>query len=248
MVVLLGVTILLLIAESYFPLKTPSERLKHLGQNAFLFLVARLGFFVVSLLALERFSFYSLRETFGKFFVVYVFVVSDLTVYWWHRFNHRLPFLWRFHQVHHVDSFLDVSSALRFHVGEMVLSYLYRTVFYLLLGLEMREVLWYNVVLTCGNLFIHSNLSLPKNFERRLSRVIVTPRIHRTHHSLYRLHTDSNYSTTWIGWDHLFGSFSGICETPEVGVPYRKDSDLKSDLRLPLEPLKPWPKLYKGSP
>lgn len=248
MVLLVGITLVLLVLETFLPLAHSQDRWQHVSKNALMFLIARGALFVVSLLALEQFSVYSFREVLGSFFVVYVFVLSDLSVYWWHRCNHRIPFLWRFHQVHHLDQHLDVSTALRFHFGEMTLSYVFRASVFLLLGFELQEVLWYNIALTTGNLFIHSNLALPIEFERLLSRVLVTPRIHRTHHSLYRLHTDSNYSTTWIGWDHIFNSFTGIHDTAAVGLPYETHSSLKTDLLLPMKPLKPWPSLYKGTP
>ncbi len=231
--------------EGIAPLKTMSQsRVEHITRNVFVFLVARGVFFLVSLLALERFSFYSLRPMMGPFFIIYVFVLSDLSVYWWHRMNHRIPMLWRFHQVHHLDRHLDFSSSLRFHFGEISLSYFYRTIMFLLLGFEIPEMILYNLLLTAANLFIHSNVALSGKWEKILSSLIVTPRFHRTHHSFYRNHTDSNYSSIWIGWDHLFHSYSGIQETQDVGVPYYRDSNLKTDFLLPFQKMKPWPKEF----
>jgi sterol desaturase/sphingolipid hydroxylase (fatty acid hydroxylase superfamily) len=249
-VVALGIIVLLLIiGESLSPLKSRgSDRLLHVLKNSVIFALARTVFFLVSLLALERYSFYSLKPLLGAWFIVYVFIVSDLSVYWWHRLNHRIPFLWRFHQVHHSDQFLDFSTALRFHFGELTLSYLVRSSFYLLLGFEMKEVLLYNLVLTGANLFHHSNIALPEKLESFLAKILVTPKFHRTHHSLYLSHTDSNYSALWVGWDVLFGSYSGLKETEQVGVPYAQGLSLQSDLLLPFQSIKTWPANYKGAP
>ena len=248
--VALGIIVLvLIIGENLSPLKPRgSPRLWHVFQNSLIFLFARAVFFLVSLLALERFSFYTLRPLFGDWFIAYVFILSDLIVYWWHRLNHRIPFLWRFHQVHHSDQFLDFSTALRFHFGELTLSYLLRSSFYLLLGFEMKEVLLYNLLLTGANLFHHSNIALPERLESFLAKILVTPKFHRTHHSLYLSHTDSNYSALWVGWDVLFGSYSGIKETDQVGVPYTRESSLQSYLLLPFQSLKNWPANYRGAP
>ena len=233
--------------ESVAPLKHLAQpRLQHIARNVFVFAIARGVFFLVSLLALERLSFYSLKPVLGSFFLIYVLVLSDLSVYWWHRMNHRVAFLWRFHQVHHLDRHLDFSSSLRFHFGEISLSYFYRSIVFLLFGFEVPEMLLYNIALTAGNLFIHSNINLGDRAQKLLGHVLVTPKFHRTHHSLYRTHTDSNYSSTWLGWDHLFGSHSGIHDTLEVGVPYQLQSSLKTDFLMPFEKMKPWPKSFKG--
>ncbi len=241
-------TLGLVIWESLAPLRAQSERLRHVFLNSALFLVARIIFFGVSLLALERLAFYSLKSSFGAWFIVYVFVLSDLSVYWWHRLNHRIPFFWRFHQVHHADQFLDFSTALRFHFGELTLSYFVRGALFLMLGFEVQEVLLYNLVLTAANLFHHSNIALPEKLEIMLSKLMVTPKFHRTHHSLFLSRTDSNYSALWVGWDYLFGSYSGIIATDVVGVPYLKKTEIKSDLLLPFQPLMSWPKKFKGAP
>ena len=224
------------------------NRFNHIFQNTIIFAIARGTLLVTSLLTLEHYSFYSLKAILGEWFVVYVFILSDLSVYWWHRMNHRLSFLWRFHQVHHADTFLDFSTALRFHFGELTLSYFVRTSIYLLLGFELKEVLLYNTALTAANLFHHSNISLPQKFESLLSRFIVTPKFHRTHHSLYLAHTNSNYSALWVGWDKLFGSYSGIQSTDIVGLPYVRDPRLKMDFLLPFQTLKKWPEAFKGTP
>ena len=135
-------------------------------------------------------------------------LLLDFLIYWWHRANHVVPFLWRFHEVHHLDRFLDTTSALRFHFGEVLLSALARAGIIILLGFPFVSVVVFEVLVLASAIFHHSNLRLPAGFERALSRVIITPSIHWVHHHARRVDTDSNYGTIFSFWDPLFGSRS----------------------------------------
>lgn len=135
-------------------------------------------------------------------------VLLDLWIYWWHRANHEIAFLWRFHAMHHLDRVLDTSSALRFHFGEVLLSAIARGATIMLLGLPVVSVVVFEALVLAGAIFHHSNLSLPPRFERALSRIVVTPSIHWVHHHRVRRDTDANYSTVLSLWDHLFASRS----------------------------------------
>src|ERR1700720_2684515 len=104
------------------------------------------------------------------------FLLLDYTLWWWHRLNHIAPPLWRFHLVHHIDRDLDVSTALRFHFGEMALAAFFRAAQVRLLGVDEDALIWWQRMLLVSILFHHSNLRLPENVERELVRVIVTPR------------------------------------------------------------------------
>src|SRR6185503_6617510 len=105
-----------------------------------------------------------------------------LSFYYWHRLNHRLPLLWRFHSVHHMDPDLDVTTAVRFHFGEILLSTVFRSLQVVALGVGLTGYLLYEPRLQCANLFHHSNLRLPIRLERALNWVLVTPRMHGIHH------------------------------------------------------------------
>lgn len=135
-------------------------------------------------------------------------LMLDALIYWWHRANHVIPFLWRFHQVHHLDRFLDSTTALRFHFGEVFLSALARAGIVILLDVPFASVLAFEALLLMATVFHHSNLRLPTGFERALSWIIVTPSIHWVHHHARRVDTDSNYATIFSLWDRLFGSRS----------------------------------------
>ncbi len=131
-------------------------------------------------------------------------LILDLAIYAWHVANHKLSFLWRFHQVHHLDEFLDATSAVRFHFGEVILSAFARAGFILVMGVPFSSVLIFELLVLISAIFHHSNLRLPVALERPLSWVIVTPSIHWVHHHATREHTDSNYSTILSLWDRLF--------------------------------------------
>lgn len=165
-------------------------------------------------------------------------LAMDLSFYYWHRLNHRLPLLWRFHNVHHVDRDLDVTTALRFHFGEIVMSTFFRSLQVTLLGVGPLAYVAYEALLQCANLFHHSNLRLPIGFERALNLIFVTPRMHGIHHSEIEGEANSNYSVVFSFWDRLHRSLClGVPQGEvTVGVPaYREPGDqrLLGALTLP---------------
>jgi sterol desaturase/sphingolipid hydroxylase (fatty acid hydroxylase superfamily) len=152
-------------------------------------------------------------------------LLLDYTLWWWHWMNHKVPFLWRFHLVHHVDLDLDASTALRFHFGEMALSVLFRAAQFRILGIDPIAASLWQTALFVSILFHHSNVRLPDGVERQLSRCIVTPRMHGIHHSTVRGETDSNWSSLLSCWDFLHRTFR--LDIPQdaitIGVPAWQD-------------------------
>lgn len=135
-------------------------------------------------------------------------VLLDLWLYGWHRANHQVSFLWRFHEVHHRDGFLDVTTAVRFHAGEVVLSALARMIPIALLDIPLVSVVLLEGILLIATGFHHSNLRLPHRVEQVLSWFVVTPSIHWVHHHNVVRDTDSNYATIISAWDRVFASRS----------------------------------------
>lgn len=133
-------------------------------------------------------------------------VLFDLWQYGWHRLNHFWPLLWRFHSVHHTDEDLDASSAVRFHTGEILLSSILRLLVLPVIGMSMTQLLVYELLALPVILFHHSNVQVSEKLDRILRVLIVTPRIHRVHHSDRKHETDSNYASLLACWDLLFGS------------------------------------------
>ncbi len=152
-------------------------------------------------------------------------LLLDFLIYWWHRANHVIPFLWRFHEVHHLDRFLDSTSALRFHFGEVLLSALARAGVIVLVGFPLSSILVFEALVLLAAIFHHSNLALPRGLERALSKLFITPSIHWVHHHAVRRDTDSNYGTIFSFWDPLFGTRSATQRTMdmEIGVEGRAE-------------------------
>jgi sterol desaturase/sphingolipid hydroxylase (fatty acid hydroxylase superfamily) len=139
----------------------------------------------------------------SPFAVLLGLVLMDLTFYWWHRANHRFFLLWRFHGVHHLDPDLDVTSAARFHFGEVLYSTLFRVLQVGLLGVDVYTFLLYEATYQGANMLQHSNLRLPLLLERVLNKVLVTPRMHGIHHSVVSAEVGSNFSVVFRWWDIL---------------------------------------------
>lgn len=130
-------------------------------------------------------------------------LLLDYTLYWWHFLTHRIPFLWRFHQVHHLDLEMDATTALRFHFGEIAISVLFRAAQIAVIGPTPMAVACWQVFLFLSILFHHSNVRLPLAIERKLAHVLVTPRLHGIHHSVDPVEVNSNWSSGLTVWDWL---------------------------------------------
>jgi sterol desaturase/sphingolipid hydroxylase (fatty acid hydroxylase superfamily) len=133
-------------------------------------------------------------------------LLMDVSFYWWHVATHRVPWLWRFHRVHHVDPDLDVSTAFRFHFGEVAVSAVFRVVQVAVIGPSLATFAAYELLFQAATVFHHSNVRLPERVDRLINRVLVTPRMHGTHHSQVPEETNSNYSVVFSWWDRMHGS------------------------------------------
>jgi len=131
----------------------------------------------------------------------------DLVSYFWHRANHLVPPLWRFHQSHHCDAHYTVTTALRFHPGELLLALPVRLLAVSLLGVPVVGVIVFEVVFAFANFWEHGNIDLPLKLERAVGRAFITPALHRRHHSVESQLLNSNYGTIFSFWDRLLGSF-----------------------------------------
>ncbi len=172
------------------------------------------------------------------------FLLMDLTFYWWHRLNHEIGLLWRFHSAHHVDPAMDVTTGFRFHLVEIAYSTPFRVAQVVVLGISPFIYITYELVFQLATLFHHSNLRLPLWLERPLNKLVVTPRMHGIHHSQVRQETDSNYSTVFRAWDYLHRTLI-LCVPQswvEIGVPgYTDIEDNRPDrlLLMPFQRQKP---------
>lgn len=172
--------------------------------------------------------------------IIITVIVIDMFDYWWHRFNHRIGFLWRFHKVHHVDTHVDVTTALRFHPGELIISVFVWASWILIWGPSIWGLAAAQASITLAALFHHTNIDLPDPIEQVLRKLVVTPRFHTAHHTVSRRSGDANFSTVFIWWDHLFGTYRepDYREMRRLGLSSGRDSYLSmtETLREPLLP------------
>jgi sterol desaturase/sphingolipid hydroxylase (fatty acid hydroxylase superfamily) len=176
------------------------------------------------------------------------FLVLDYGNFLWHILNHKIPLLWRFHLVHHTDVDMDITTAFRFHFGELIGSVLFRGAFTFLSGASPMVILIYEIVFEAITQFHHSNLKLPFYFERLLNKIIVTPRMHGIHHSVIKNETDSNFSVIFSFWDRLHHTFifRKSQENLVIGVPsYNNEKELTIGflLKLPFTSIRSWDKI-----
>jgi len=177
--------------------------------------------------------------------IVFALLVLDLALWAQHVASHRVPLFWRVHRVHHTDVDLDVTSGVRFHPLELLVSLGWKALVVVALGATPATVLVFELALNGMSLFNHANLRLPQRVEQILRTVLVTPDVHRVHHSVWRDETDSNYGFQLVLWDRLFGTFTAQPrdghESMRLGLDAPRDPATVAHpgrlLWLPLRPL-----------
>lgn len=226
-----GAFLLFLLTESRFPLRRSREpKLRRMSRNLAL---AGIGLAVFELLQIpvllpvskwtmeERIGLLNWIPGTGWIRTAVAVVLLDYTLWFWHWSNHRVPFFWRFHRVHHVDRDMDASTGLRFHFGELAMSVGFRALQIAAVGADPLSVSAYQILLSASVLFHHSSTRLPLGLERVLARLIVTPRMHGIHHSDCRNEADTNWSSILSAWDYLHGTIR--LDVPQktitIGVP-----------------------------
>ena len=235
-----GLTFAFFLVERFVPLRSSKAELLarlvvNVAMSALAFIVAAL---VVRPAASAAMQWTNLK-TFGLIHAlplpravqfILAFLLMDLSFYWWHQLNHRIPFLWRFHNVHHMDPDLDVSSGFRFHFGEVAMSAAFRVVQVTLIGISAPVFAAYELIFQANTVFHHSNVRLPIGLERWLNKILVTPRMHGIHHSQVEGETNSNYSVVFPWWDRLHRTLGLNIPQDEIviGVPaYSSPEDNK---------------------
>lgn len=157
-------------------------------------------------------------DTSGLLLFVISLVLFDLIIYWQHRIFHFVPVLWRLHKVHHSDQHFDVTTGIRFHPLEILASIAIKFAVVFIFGLSAESIIAFEVMLNGLALFNHSNVKIPLSIDRHLRKFIVTPDMHRVHHSQIPSETDSNFGFNISLWDHLFGSYQGQPKLGHEGI------------------------------
>jgi sterol desaturase/sphingolipid hydroxylase (fatty acid hydroxylase superfamily) len=216
--------VLLLIFEHLRPRRLPDKdnRFRRIN-NIMLLLVNIIMVRLLLPLALFQLALFAEHNSIGLFNflaippvfnIVFTIVIFDLLIYIQHVLTHKVKFLWRIHRVHHTDLEVDVTTGIRFHPLEIIFSLLYKMLAVLLIGPLAIAIILYEILLNAAALFTHSNILLNSKLDHSLRTVLVTPDMHRIHHSVVRKETDSNFGNILSVWDKLFKTYH---ELPEAG-------------------------------
>ena len=208
------------------------DKLSRIFKNVFFWLV-NIGITPIIILPMTiyatQFEFHGLFKFENVIFnFLFQLIIVDIFLYWWHRLNHQIPFLWRFHHVHHLDETLDISSGVRFHFGEVILSALVRSIIIITFNISLINLLLIEAIILLSSIFHHSNINLPTKLEKVLSNLIVTPSIHWVHHHKRQSETDANYSTIFSWWDKIFNSKSNF--ERKIKMPIGVEGDREQNL------------------
>ncbi|MGZ4969938.1 MAG: sterol desaturase family protein [Methylobacter sp.] len=166
------------------------------------------------------------------------FVSLDLLLYGWHRISHGFDSLWMFHKVHHNDPYLNVSTAFRLHIVELLIITVLKAAYIILLGVDATTMLINEILLTLFIMFHHSNISF--HGEKRLGQFFITPYLHCAHHSMERNEHDTNYGAVFSIWDRLFGTFAE-CEPAKVGIKNSSPQTVLGLIKFGFTPTNPAP-------
>lgn len=164
-------------------------------------LVAQKGIGIFNWLAISEWAIFGLS-----------ILVLDLAIYWQHRLMHVVPVLWRLHKVHHADVDVDVTTALRFHPLEIIFSLGIKSTVVWIFGIPVEAIILFALLLNGMAMFNHANINLPLRLDRALRYFVVTPDMHRIHHSVIRREQDSNFGFNLSCWDRLFSSYRKLPE------------------------------------
>lgn len=201
---------------------------------------AGLAYWALSLAADARFGLLNIVALPPWASIALTMLVLDLWTYWWHRLNHTVNFLWRFHRAHHTDTEMGVTTAYRFHPVELALSSLLRVPLILAFGLEPEGLLWYELVLNVSIAFHHANLSVGERADALVRALFVSPIMHKLHHSVEPREFSSNYSSVLSIWDRLFRTWTETASPRAIvlGLRVYRDERWQSVSGILLTPFK----------
>ncbi|MFZ1527237.1 MAG: sterol desaturase family protein [Ferruginibacter sp.] len=207
-----------------YKLNYKKNKLSHAGIN-FIFTVIHLAIHSVLALVIILISDWCRANHFGLVYwfnagiagsIVIAFLILDFFGGWLvHIVEHKIPFLWRFHIIHHADNKVDVTTGLRHHPGESILRGLFFFAGIFVSGAPMYAVMIFQTILVFATAFTHANIGLPKKIDHWLSYVLVSPNMHKIHHHWKQPYTDTNYGAVLAVWDRLLGTFSKL-DTSEI--------------------------------
>jgi sterol desaturase/sphingolipid hydroxylase (fatty acid hydroxylase superfamily) len=231
-----GITVFWLL-ENAFPLFTFTyKKWKHAGINSVLTLTTIVINFLLAFILLKTAN-WAISTNFGilqwlpsmpiwLYTIVGLLLLDLIGAYLVHLVQHKTKSLWRFHLIHHTDTWIDTTSANRHHPGESIIRFVFTTVGVLIVGSPMWMVFLYQTLSVVATQFNHANIALPEKLDTVLSYFIVSPNMHKVHHHYQLPYTDSNYGNIFSVWDRLFGTFMTI---PKDQIIYGVDTHMHSN-------------------
>jgi sterol desaturase/sphingolipid hydroxylase (fatty acid hydroxylase superfamily) len=209
------VFLLTYLAEYFFPQRKELMKRNHDLKNimigilnlAFSFVS---GFYLQKILkyaAVRHLSLIDLSKLPFVFSLIAQILCIDLFVYWWHRVNHQIPLLWKFHKFHHEDESMNTTTAVRFHTVELFFAVVSKAIFLSLIGATVTGLIGYGILFFPVVLLVHSNIRINEKLDLFLRKLIISPMMHRIHHSNVVVETNSNYGSIFPFWDKVFKSY-----------------------------------------
>ncbi|MCC9019198.1 sterol desaturase family protein [Flavobacterium lipolyticum] len=245
-----GITFFWMI-ENTFPLfQMHYRKWQHAGINFFLTFTTIIVNFVLAFILIKTAN-WTVENHFGLlqwlpalplwlYTIIGLLLLDLIGAYTPHYVQHRFKFLWRFHLVHHTDTWIDTTSANRHHPGESIIRFIFTTLGVLIIGSPMWMVFLYQTLSVISTQFTHANISLPQKLDTLLSYFIVSPNMHKVHHHYVLPYTDSNYGNIFSVWDRLFGTFTTLPKDKiiygvDTHMAVEENNNLKNLLKIPFQ-------------
>jgi sterol desaturase/sphingolipid hydroxylase (fatty acid hydroxylase superfamily) len=253
--ILVGGIAFFMLLETGIPLfKKPYNRVKHTWINIFFTLTTVIVNFVLAFILL-RGSDWAVANNFGILqwmptmplwaeMIVGLLLLDLIGAYFIHWTEHKVKWMWRFHLIHHTDTNVDTTTANRHHPGESVFRFVFTTMGAMLAGAPWWIIMMYQSMSAALSQFNHANIGFPKNLDKALSWILVTPGMHRIHHHYTQPYTDSNYGNIFSVWDRLFGTYRYIDNEKliygiDTHMKPEEHSDIINLLKIPFQKYRP---------
>jgi sterol desaturase/sphingolipid hydroxylase (fatty acid hydroxylase superfamily) len=245
-----GITIFWLIENAYPLFNFNYKKWRHAGINIFLTLTTIVINFLLAFVLLKTAD-WTVANNFGilqwlpeiplwLYVLVGLLLLDLIGAYLVHFVEHKTKFLWRFHLIHHTDTWVDTTSANRHHPGESIIRFAFTTLGVLIVGSPMWMVFLYQTLSVIATQFNHANIALPKKWDTIMSYLIVSPDMHKVHHHYKLPYTDSNYGNIFSVWDRLFGTFRTLSKKEivygiDTHMKNEEHNELKNLLKIPFQ-------------
>ncbi|MBP4140419.1 sterol desaturase family protein [Flavobacterium sp. P4023] len=250
LILVAGITIFWMIENAYPLFKFNYKKWHHAGINIFLTLTTIIVNFLLAFILLKTAD-WTINNNFGilqwlpkmsilLYTLIGLLLLDLIGAYLVHLVEHKVKFLWRFHLIHHTDTWIDTTTANRHHPGESIIRFAFTAIGVFIIGSPMWMVFLYQTLSVIATQFNHANIALPKKVDTLLSYFIVSPDMHKVHHHHVMPYTDSNYGNIFSIWDRLFGTFKTL---PKEEIIYGIDThpnptehnNLKNLLKIPFQ-------------